>query len=64
MKRFVFASLVAGALLIVVAATAAVTHDNNGKSGKASLDSFQEVTTLATTGRGSFHLYLCSDGIH
>ena len=64
MKRFVFASLVAGALLIVVAATAAVTHDNNGKSGKASLDSFQEVTTLATTGRGSFRIRVRSDGLH
>ena len=65
MKRLVFASLVAGALLIVVAATAAVTHDNNGKSGKASLDSFQEAPlTLATTGRGSFRIRVRSDGLH
>jgi CHRD domain len=64
MKRLVFASLVAGALLIVVAASAAMTHNNNGKSGKASLDSFQEVPTLATTGRGSFRVRVRSDGLH
>jgi hypothetical protein len=64
MKRLVFASFLAGALLIVVAATAAVTHDNNGKSGKARLDSFQEVPTLATTGRGSFRIRVRSDGLH
>ena len=65
MKRLVFASFVAGALLIVVAATAAVTHNNNGKSGKASLDSFQEAPlTLATTGRGSFRIRVRSDGLH
>lgn len=64
MKRLVFASLVAGALLIAVAATAAVTHNSNGKSGKASLDSFQEVPTLATTGRGSFRIRVRSDGLH
>jgi CHRD domain-containing protein len=64
MKRLVFASFFAGALLIVVAATAAVTHNNNGKSGKANLDSFQEVPTLATTGRGSFRIRVRSDGLH
>jgi hypothetical protein len=65
MKRLVFASFLAGALLIVVAATAAVTHNDNGKSGKARLDSFQEVPmTLATTGRGSFRIRVRSDGLH
>lgn len=64
MKRLLFASFFAGALIVAVAATAAVAHRDNGK-GKARLDSYQETPmTLATTGTGSFRIRVRSDGLH
>jgi CHRD domain len=64
MKRLVFASLLAGALLVAVAATAAVAHNDNGK-GKAKLDSYQEAPlTLSTAASGSFRIRVRSDGLH
>ena len=65
MKRLVFVSALAGALLVAVAATAAVVHNDNGRSGKAKLDSYQEAPlTLSTTGTGSFRIRVRSDGLH
>jgi CHRD domain len=65
MKRLVFVSALAGALLVAVAATAAVVHNDNGRSGKAKLDSYQEAPmTLSTTGTGSFKIRVRSDGLH
>jgi hypothetical protein len=64
MKRLVFASFLAGALLVAVAATAAVAHNDNGRS-KAKLDSYQEAPlTLSTAGTGTFRIKLRSDGLH
>jgi CHRD domain len=66
MKRLVLTSFFGVALLgaIAIAATAAVTHDDNGK-GKARLDSYQEAPlTLSTTGTGSFRIRVRSDGLH
>jgi CHRD domain len=64
MKRLVFASFLAGALLVAVAATAAVAHNDNGRS-KAKLDGYQEAPlTLSTAGTGTFRIKLRSDGLH
>jgi hypothetical protein len=66
MKRLVLSSFFGVVLLgaIAIAATAAVTHNDNGK-GKARLDSYQEAPlTLSTTGTGSFRIRVRSDGLH
>jgi hypothetical protein len=64
MKRLVLASVLAGALLVAVAATAAVAHNDNGK-GKAKLDGYQEAPlTLSTPASGSFKIRVRSDGLH
>jgi hypothetical protein len=62
MKRLVFAAVLAGALLVAVAATAAVAHKNNG-GGKTKLESYQEVPTLSTAASGSVRIRVRSDGI-
>jgi hypothetical protein len=62
MKRLVFASVLAGALLVAVAATAAVAHNNGG--GKTKLDGYQELPTLSTAASGSFKIRVRSDGLH
>jgi hypothetical protein len=62
MKRLVFASVIAGALLVAVAATAAVAHRNNG-GGKTKLDGYQELPTLSTAASGSIKIRVRSDGI-
>ena len=62
MKRLVFAAVLAGALLVAVAATAAVAHKNGGS--KTKLDSYQELPTLSTGASGSIKISVRSDGIH
>ncbi len=64
MRKLVLASFLGVALIVTIAATAAVAHDDNGK-GKARLDSYQEAPlTLSTTGTGSFRIRVRSDGLH
>ena len=63
MKRLVLTSALAVALLAVIAATAAVAHNDNGRN-KAKLDGYQEVpAAISTTGRGSFRARVTSEGI-
>ena len=63
MKRLVFVSVLAGALLLAVAATAAVAHKGNG-GGKTKLDGYQELPTLSSAASGSFKIRVRSDGLH
>jgi hypothetical protein len=62
-KLIVTSSLLAAALLAVLAVSTALARDGGG-SGKARLTGFQEVPSISTTGRGSFRARIRSDGIH
>jgi hypothetical protein len=63
MKRLVFTSSVAVAVLAVIATGVALAHGDNGKGAR--LNGFQETPmSLSTTGHGSFRARLRSDGIH
>ena len=58
-------SMLAVALLAVLAASTAFAHDDNGKGGKARLSGYEETPlTLSTTGNGSFRVKVRSDGLH
>jgi CHRD domain len=64
MRKLVFASLLGVALIVTLAATAAVAHNDNGK-GKARLDSYQETPmTLSTPATGSFRIRMASGGLN
>jgi hypothetical protein len=63
MRKLVFASFLGVALIVTLAATAAVAHNDNGK-GKARLDSYQETPmTLSTPATGSFRIRMASGGL-
>jgi hypothetical protein len=65
MKKVVLTSsllLVAGVAVLV--ASSAFAHGDNGKGGKARLNGYQEVSSISTTGHGSFRAKVRSDGIH
>jgi hypothetical protein len=63
MKRLVFTSSVAVAVLAVIATGVALAHGDNGKGAR--LNGYQETPfSLSTTGHGSFKARLRSDGIH
>ncbi len=64
MKKLIFTSAITVALLAVIAAGAALAHDDNGRKGDARLNGFQETPSVSTTGHGSFRARLRSDGIH
>jgi hypothetical protein len=65
MKKFiVITSLLAAALLAVLAVSTALAHGDRGGSGKARLNGFQETPSVSTTGHGSFRARIRSDGIH
>jgi CHRD domain len=62
-KLVVTSSLLAIALLAILAASAAFAHGDNG-SGKARLSGYEETPlTLSTTGHGNFRAKVSSDGI-
>jgi CHRD domain len=64
MRKLVFASFLGVALIVTLAATAAVAHNDNGK-GKARLDSYQETPmTLSTPAKGSFRIRMASGGLN
>lgn len=63
-KVVLMSSLLAVTLLTVLAAGAALAHDDNGKKGKAKLSGFEETPlTLSTTGKGTFRARIRSDEI-
>jgi hypothetical protein len=62
MKRLVFTSFVAVAVLAVIASGVALAHGDNGKGAR--LNGFQETPSISTTGHGTFKARLRSDGIH
>jgi CHRD domain len=61
-KLIVTTSLVAAALLAVLAGSTALAHGDRG--GKAKLNGYQEIPSVSTTGHGSFRARIRSDGIH
>jgi hypothetical protein len=61
-KLIVTTSLIATALLAVLAGSTALAHGDRG--GKAKLNGFQETPSISTTGHGSFRARIRSDGIH
>ena len=63
MRKLVLASFLGVALIVTLAATAAVAHNDSGK-GKARLDSYQETPmTLSTPATGSFRIRMASGGL-
>jgi CHRD domain len=65
-KKVVLTSSLLGLVLVaVLVASAAFAHGDNGKSGKARLNGYQETPmSLSTSGSGSFRIKVRSDGLH
>ena len=62
MKRLVFASFLAGALLVAVAATAAVAHNDNG--GPRPSSTARKRRSPSPPRGPAFRIKLRSDGLH